>query len=527
MIKLREIKIDALNDSVEELEKSILKKLKIKKEELIDYKIIKKSIDARDKNKILFIYEVDISVLQQDKVLKNNKNILKVIDSNYEYSINGKLKYNNRIVIVGSGPSGLFCAYLLALNGYKPLVIERGEDIKDRINTVNKFWNDNILNENSNIQFGLGGAGTFSDGKLNTLVKDKNNRMKFVYETFVEMGASSNILYDYKPHVGTDVLSKVVSNLKDKIISLGGEFLFNTTLTNIIVNNNRISKIEVNNKQLIDTDILVLAIGHSSRDTIRMLSNYLDMKPKGFAVGFRIIHNQDMINYSQYGSKYKDILGPATYKLTYKSSNNRGVYTFCMCPGGYVVNASSNKNMLAVNGMSYSDRGSSTSNSGLVVTVLPKDFNNSLFGGLEFQEKIEKEAYKIASGKMPVQLLEDYYNNKVSASFKSVIPNIKGEYKFANLNSILPKEFNDAIKEALPNLGRKIKGFDNPDTVLVGVESRTSSAIKIERDDNLEANIKGIYPIGEGSGNSGGITTSAIDGMKAFESIINIYKNNC
>ena len=310
-----------------------------------------------------------------------------------------------------------------------------------------------------------------------------------------------------------------------QIEKLGGKFLFNTCLTDLIIKNNKIDGIVVNNKDFYECDILALGIGHSSRDTIRMLSNYLEMEPKGFAVGFRIVHNQSMIDEERLG-KYKDILSPATYKLTYKAKNNRGVYSFCMCPGGYVVNASSEKNRICVNGMSYSKRDSKCANSGIVVTVYPRDFENKLFGGLEFQEKLEENAYRLGNGFIPVQLLKDYHENKKSEKFKSVVPCIMGKYSFANLNEILPVDLNTALKEAFINFDKKIKGFNNSDSVLLGVESRTSSSIKIKRNDDLVSNILGIYPMGEGAGYSGGITTSAIDGVKVFEKIRQNYSIN-
>ena len=523
MLRVRQIKVLVENDNIDELLLKTSKKLNIKKDEIKDYKIVKKSIDARNKQEIYFVYEVDVDIIGE-KNIKLTNDIIKTPMEKYTYPQKGVEKLKNRPLIIGSGPAGLFCAYILAQLGYNPLVIERGEKVEDRINTVNTFWENGKLNKNSNIQFGEGGAGTFSDGKLNTLVKDDNNRMKYIYETFVEMGAQEEILYSYKPHVGTDVLVNVIKKLREKIISLGGEFRFNTCLTNINIKDNRIESIVLNDSEVINTDVLVLALGHSSRDTFKMLyDKKINMESKPFAVGYRVIHNQDMINLSQYGNKYKDMLGAATYKLTYKATNNVGVYSFCMCPGGYVVNSSSEENKLCINGMSYSKRDSKCANSAIIATV--SKFSSPL-DGIEFQRKIEEKAYKIGDGKIPVQLFGDFKEDKVSESFKSVIPEIKGAYKFSNLNEILPKELNDSIKEAMNEFGNKIKGFDNDDTVLAGVEARTSSPLRIIRNDNFISNIEGIYPCGEGAGYAGGITSAAIDGIKVAEAIIKKYNNS-
>ena len=413
----------------------------------------------------------------------------------------------------------MFCGYILAENGYKPIIIERGEKVEDRIKTVDKFWNEGVLNKESNVQFGEGGAGTFSDGKLNTLVKDKFNRGRKVLETFVKCGAGEDILYSYKPHIGTDILVDVVKNMRNSIIDMGGEFRYNTLLTNIFIKDNKVVGIEVNNKEMINCDVLVLAIGHSARDTFKVLYNLgFNMSNKPFAVGVRVEHSQDMINLSQYGKKYKDILPPATYKLTYKASNNRGVYSFCMCPGGYIVNSSSEDNHLVINGMSYHDRDSGRANSAIVVTVNEKDYGESLFGGVEFQRNLERVAYKVGNGKIPVQRLEDFNLNKTCQLNKS-LPKTKGSYIASNLNEVLSKDICDSIKEGFVSFGKKIKGFDDSNTLLLGVETRTSSPIRIERDEDLEANIKGVYPCGEGCGYAGGITSAAIDGIKIAEKI--------
>ena len=527
MIRIRQVKIPIRNDNKEFIIKKISNILKINKDDITSFNIVKKSIDARDKNNILYVYEFDVEVVLEDKIINKNKSkdIFITPDEEYIYPVPGKEKLTNNITIVGSGPSGLFCAYLLTEMGYKVTIIEQGERMEERIRTVDKFFETNELNELSNVQFGEGGAGTFSDGKLNTLVKDKMFRGKKVFEIFIENGAPEEIMYLQKPHIGTDILRKVIINMRNKIISMGGEFLYNTKLTDLVIEDNKLVEIELNNKDKIKCNNLVLAIGHSARDTFYMLNKHdLEMMSKPFAVGFRIEHPQDMINKSQYGENYK-YLPPASYKLTYQTSTGRGVYSFCMCPGGFVVNASSEKNRLVVNGMSNYKRDEKNSNSAIVVTINNKDFGEELFAGVEYQRKLEEKAYNIGKGFIPIQLYRDYIENKETTKLGKIIPNTKGSYTFSNLNDIFSKEINDSIKEAMSNFGKKIKGFDREDAVFLGVESRTSSPIIIKRNEKLESNILGIYPCGEGAGYAGGITTAAIDGIKVAEELIKKYQN--
>lgn len=519
MLRVRQIKVKVLEDTSDNLLKCLAKKLNTNISNIKKYSIKKQSLDARDKSDIYFVYEVDVELKDYNKI-KLSFDVSESKLEEYKFVELGNNKLNNRPIIVGSGPAGLFCAYMLAEAGYNPLIIERGERVEDRVNTVSKFWNEGILNPNSNVQFGEGGAGTFSDGKLNTMVKDTSYRNLKVLETFVKFGAYEDILYSYKPHIGTDVLVDVVKNMREFIISKGGEFRYNTCLTDINYKDNKLTSIIVNNNKKIDCDVLVLAIGHSSRDTFNMLYNKLEMEAKPFSVGLRVMHNQDMIDSSQYGM-FSKVLNKATYKLTYTASNSRGVYSFCMCPGGYVVNASSEENRLAINGMSYHDRNSGIANSAIVVTVFPRDFGNNPLDGIKFQRTLEEKAYEIGKGNIPIQRLIDYNRNVVSTSISNIA--IKGKYTLSNLNLIFPDYINDSIKEAFTNYGRKIKGFDNDDAVLAGVESRTSSPVRIYRDDYFESNIKGIYPCGEGAGYAGGITSAAMDGIKVSEAIASKY----
>ncbi len=522
MIRVRQVKIEVCEDYQEKLKKAIAKKLKISEKAIKDYQIKKQSLDAREKPKLSFVYEVDVVLEKEENYFKKNhhKDVFLSPKEEYLFPKSGTEKMKNRPVIVGSGPAGLFAAYLLAEHHYHPIIIERGEKVEDRIQTVSQFWKTGLFNPESNVQFGEGGAGTFSDGKLNTLVHDPCFRMKKVFEIFVECGAPKEILYRYNPHIGTDILVDVVKKMREKIIEMGGEFYYQTCLTDLILEKGRLKEIEVNHQQKIACDTLVLAIGHSSRDTFSMLyEKGLTIEAKPFAVGLRVEHPQEMINESQYGKDAPKILGPASYKLTYKTTNGRGVYSFCMCPGGYVVNASSQEHRLVINGMSNYDRESKNANSAIIVTVFPKDFGFQPLDGVKYQEQLEKKAYQLGKGMIPVQLLQDFQNNQDSTAFGKVEPVFCGMIQFANLNSLFSKEICDSLKEAFPYFGKKIQGFDRDDAILAGVESRTSSPVRMVRDEFLESNIQGIYPCGEGAGYAGGITSSAMDGMKVAEAI--------
>lgn len=528
MIRIRQIKIPIEKDNINHLKKKISIILNCPETDIKTISISKKSLDARKNPNIFYIYEVDVDVKNEEHLLKkhqSNKDVFLTPEEKYIYPKMGNKKLKHRPIIVGSGPAGLFCAYLLAELGYQPIIIERGEMIEERVKSVENFWKTGVLNKNSNVQFGEGGAGTFSDGKLNTLVKDKSFRMKKVFEIFVESGANKDILYTNNPHIGTDVLRKVIINLRKKIIDFGGEFRYNTILTNINIKENKMTSIEINHKEIIDTDILVLAIGHSARDTFEMLNKKdFSLEPKPFAVGLRIQHLQELININQYGKNNK-LLPPASYKLTYQTKEGRGVYSFCMCPGGYVVNASSEEKRLAINGMSYHDRNSLNANSAIVVTVSPKDYGTNPLDGLAFQRSLEEKAYTLGNGKIPIQTIKDFHNSVGNQKLGNIKPIFKGEYQLADLNQLFPSYITDSIKEALLHFNQKIPGFNDDDAILAGVESRTSSPIRISRDENLESSIKGIYPCGEGAGYAGGITTSAMDGLKVAESIISIYQN--
>lgn len=527
MLTIQQLKLSP-DHSEQDIIDKIAKTLKVNKEAIRDYKIVKRSIDARKKDDIKVVYTVSFSTANEAQILKrcNPSIVMQSKESFYEFPKQGSLPLKKRPMIIGAGPAGLFCGLLLAEHGFEPLLLERGEAVEKRMQTVNTFWEKGILNLSSNVQFGEGGAGTFSDGKLNTLVKDPIGRNKKVLELLVEAGAPSEILYYNKPHIGTDVLVNVVKNIRKQIEAYGGTIHFESQVTDFTVRDGKVVSVTVNHTEQIDTDLVVLAIGHSARDTFASLEEKkVLMQAKAFAVGLRIEHPQFLINRSQYGEENPRFLPTADYKLTYQASTNRGVYSFCMCPGGYVVNASSEEKRLAVNGMSYSKRDGINANSAIIVTVSPYDFpGTSPLSGVAYQRKLEEAAYGLANGAVPVQLFHDFCQNQESRQIGEVEPQIKGNYQFANLREILPDYLSNTLIEGIQNFEHQIKGFGRPDAILSGVESRTSSPVRIVRDEFLESNIKGIYPCGEGAGYAGGITSAAMDGIKVAEAIAKKYK---
>lgn len=520
MLSVCQIKLPVTHTR-EDLEKKLLSVLRIPREELLFWRIARQSLDARKKPDLFFVYTLEASVKKESKVLKKirSKNVSLLAAKKFNYLCVQKDSFY-RPVIVGSGPAGLFCAYYLVKAGLKPLLLERGEDADSRKKTVEHFWKTGELNQESNVQFGEGGAGTFSDGKLNTGIKDKENRINLVLKTFVENGAKENILYDAKPHVGTDILSVVVKNMRKYIESKGGTFYFDTEMTDFTTENNVLKAVKLSNGEEIETNICVLAIGHSARDTFEMIFNKgINMEQKPFAIGVRVEHPQEKINKSQYGFS-DNRLGAASYKLTYKTDNGRGVYSFCMCPGGFVVNAASEKETCVVNGMSYSKRDSRNANSAIVTTVTPQDYpSKHPLAGVEFQRKLERKAFAEGNGNIPIQRLEDFRNNKKTEALGKITPEIKGKYSFGNLNNVLPEYVCKSISDAMEYFERKIEGFNDNDTIMSAVESRTSSPVRIIRDENYQSNVRGLIPAGEGAGYAGGITSAAIDGIKIFEFI--------
>lgn len=527
-IRINNIKVSLDND-ISCLKKEAAKKLKISREAIKDIRILKESIDARKKD-IKLCYHVEVDCENEGKILKKvASNDIYNVEREEKIVINyGNKPLASKPVIVGSGPCGMFSALILAENGYKPILLERGSEAKKRKEKIDFFYKTGILDTNSNVQFGEGGAGTFSDGKLTTRIKDP--RCSFVLKGFTDNGAPSEIMYSGKPHIGTDILIDVVENIRKRIISLGGEVRFNSKVTDIIEKDGHIKSVKINNNESLEAEVLVLAIGHSARDTYEMLLNSgITLKQKAFAIGARVEHLQSMIDENQYKNAAKHPkLKSAEYRLSHKSSiTGRGCYSFCMCPGGVVVAASSEENRLVVNGMSEYKRDKENANSAVVVTVSPEDFKGTHpLDGMEFQRHYESLAYNLGGGDYtaPVQLVEDFIKDRESKSFKDVLPSYTRDTSFKNLKDCLPHYVVDSMKEALTAFNNKIKGFAETG-ILTGIETRTSAPVTIERGENLESSdIKGIYPAGEGAGYAGGIMSAAVDGIKVAERIMKEYK---
>lgn len=517
---------------------AVAKLLKVSPEKITNLLILRKSLDARKKQEICISYQVELQAERERELIKRyGKNDGKWLadTESAEFFRDGSGDMFVRPfsvgrenlpspMVVGFGPAGMFAALVLARAGCQPHVVERGQQVEERQRSVDTFWETGVLNPESNVQFGEGGAGTFSDGKLNTLLKDKSGRNRRVLRDFVRFGAPGEILYLQKPHIGTDILKDVVKNIREEIIRLGGKFSFETRFVDFEAREGRVvsAVLESNGKRWTEPcHQLILATGHSARDTFcQMDKSGLRMEPKSFAVGVRVEHPQEMIGKNQYGA-YWDVLPAAYYKLTHRTGNGRGVYSFCMCPGGYVVNASSEKGRLAVNGMSYYDRAGDNANSAIIVTVTPEDFQESgVLAGIAFQRKYEGMAYRQGAGKIPVQLWGDFIQNKKSTTFGGFLPAIKGDYALGNVREILPKAVGDALLEGIGVFGKRIPGYDREDMILSGIESRTSSPVRIVRDASLQGNILGIYPCGEGAGYAGGIASAAMDGIRVAEAII-------
>lgn len=535
MIRINQLKLPVTHTE-QDLYKKAAKMLRIPETQISSLQPVRQSLDARKKQELLYIYSLNASVNGKEEAIirkAKNNNILLHREKPYLFPKAGERPLKHRPVIIGFGPAGMFCGLMLARAGYRPLILERGQRVEERTAHVKEFWENGVLRKESNVQFGEGGAGTFSDGKLNTLVKDPSGRNLKVLEILSEMGADPSITYVSKPHVGTDVLTGVVKNIREEILRLGGEIRFGCKFSDFETENGHITAVYVSPSEAepvhpaerIPAEAVVLAIGHSARDTFQMLSEKpLQMQPKAFAVGVRIQHPQACINLAQYGMEEPGALGAASYKLTHQTSFGRGVYSFCMCPGGYVVNASSEPGRLAVNGMSNHDRAGINANSALIVTVTPEDFpDGTALGGVAFQRNLEEAAYAAGSGKIPVQLYGDFKEKKVSGQFGDVEPAFMGGYHFADLNEVLPSVLCRSLTEGIEHFGGIIPGFDRQDAILAGVESRTSSPLRIPRDEGMESAVGGLYPCGEGAGYAGGITSAAMDGIKAAETIASMY----
>lgn len=526
-VKNLQLNLDETLMEGENLKKKIAKKLRVLEEEIKGMRILKESVDARKKNNILINYQVLVSIKNEDKVLsKGIENVSKHFEREEREFTFGNQKMENRPIIIGFGPSGMFAAYNLAKNGYRPIVFEMGEDVDKRQASIDEFWKSGKLNTKSNVQFGEGGAGTFSDGKLTTRIKDE--RVEDVLDILVNNGAPEEIKYRNKPHVGTDILREVVKNIRKEIIKMGGDVYFSHELSDIKIKDKRLAHIEVNGNDYPCSD-LILAIGHSSRNTYEMIYNKGFMvEAKAFAMGYRIEHKQTFIDEAQYGAFINHPkLRKSEYSLAVKLSNQRGVYSFCMCPGGVVVNASSEEGMLAVNGMSYHARDKENANSAIVITINEKYYDkNDPLSGMKLQRESERNAFISGGGDFtsPVETVEHFLGESSKNKIGNVEPSIKKGYKLTSLDEIYPNEITNGLKEGLTLMNKKIKGFKENGAILTGAETRTSAPIRILRNENLESiNIKGIYPIGEGAGYAGGIVSAAVDGIKVSEIIMKKY----
>ena len=530
MIRLTELRLPIVH-APEDLEAAICKKLAILAKDLIRYEVFKRSYDARKNNILSFIYTLDLSVKDEEAVLKrlaHDPHIRLSPDTRYHFvaHFDSHIKPQSalRPVVIGFGPCGIFAALTLAQMGLKPIVLERGKPVRERTQDTWGLWRKKILNPESNVQFGEGGAGTFSDGKLWSQVKDPKFHGRKVLQEFVKAGAPEEILYVSKPHIGTFRLVGVVEKMRKEIIELGGEVRFGQKVTGFEISNHVLQGIHLESGDFLEADHVVLALGHSARDTFATLHDagvYMEAKP--FSVGFRIEHPQSLIDRTRLGPHAGNpLIGAADYKLVHHAKNGRSVYSFCMCPGGTVVAATSESNRVVTNGMSQYSRNERNANAGIVVGITPDDFPGGPLAGIEFQRQIESKAFTLGGSnyEAPGQLVGDFLQGKTSTEFGSVIPSYKPGVHLTDLAESLPAYAIEAIREAIPAFEKKIKGFSMHDAVLTGVETRTSSPLQIKRGPNYQSvNTQGLYPAGEGAGYAGGIMSAGIDGIKVAEAI--------
>ncbi|MDX1915580.1 MAG: NAD(P)/FAD-dependent oxidoreductase [Methylophilus sp.] len=537
MLRITEIKLpieqaDTLKHQDEQIKAALLKRLEIPESDLIEFSIFKRGVDARKSHAILYVYNLDVEVKNEAKILakfKKDPHIKPAPDTSYHFVAKSENAPKLRPIVVGFGPAGIFAALILAQSGFNPIVLERGKEVRKRTKDTWDLWRKNTLNPESNVQFGEGGAGTFSDGKLYSQIKDPKHYGRKVIQEFVKAGAPPEIQYVSHPHIGTFRLVGMVEEMRNTIKSLGGEIRFESRVDDIHIENNQVQGVTLQTGEFIATNHLILAVGHSARDTFEMIHNkgiYVEAKP--FSIGFRIEHPQSLIDRARYGKSYgEDILnklGAADYRLVHHAKNGRSVYSFCMCPGGTVVAAASEPNRVVTNGMSQYSRNERNANAGIVVGITPEvDYPDHPLAGMEFQRKLESHAFVLGGGNYnaPGQLIGDFLANRASTKFGEVIPSYTPGVTLTNLDTALPEFAITAIREAIPEFAKQVQGFDLADGVLTGVETRTSSPIRIKRDDNtLESiNTKGLYPCGEGAGYAGGILSAGVDGIKVAEAV--------
>lgn len=525
MLRLTQVKMP-LDVTEKELRREATRRLKISDKAIKSLKISRRSVDARDKENVRFVFSLDVELESEMQVLKKShaKNAERISHKSPTPVI--KKEFVKRPIIVGCGPAGLFAALTLAKAGAKPIVLERGDDVDTRTMKISEYQKCTHIDCESNIQFGEGGAGTFSDGKLNTGTSDP--RQALVLTEFVSCGAPSDILYLAKPHIGTDYLRRVVRNMRHKIQSLGGEVLFRHKLTGIDIKDGRVCGTMVacnDGEKYFETDHIILAIGHSARDTLKMLSELnINMTQKAFSVGVRIEHPQELINVSQYGKfASHPKLGAADYKLSAHLPNGRAVYSFCMCPGGYVVAAASEESSVCTNGMSYFARDGKNANSALLVSITPDDFGSSHpLAGIEYQRKLERRAFTLggSTGKAPAQTVGDFLNNKITTKFSDVEPTYPLGVTPANLHDLFPEYISASLRDGILLFDKKLHGFAYPSAVMTGVEARSSSPVRIVRDEAFNSSVSGLFPCGEGAGYAGGIMSAAVDGIRVAEGIL-------
>lgn len=533
MIQINQCKLPITHNQ-KDLEDAVRSILKLNKSVAFTFQIRRRSIDARRKPELYYVYQLWVEVPDENRVLKklHHPSVMRVKEEPYRIPKcpEGVLVKQKSVgyrppVIIGAGPAGLFAAYLLTEAGCPPIVIEQGSVIQKRQADVESFWQTGRLDPSSNVLFGEGGAGTFSDGKLNTAVKDSSGRISFVLQTFVRFGAPSEILYEQKPHIGTDILSRVIVNMRTYLQDKGCEFRFETKLKDLVITDGTLTQIVCTAhgmQSVIDTDFLVLAIGHSARDTFYMLEkHHVPMEAKSFAVGFRVEHPQHQIDEAMYGAVNAGKLPAAPYKVTANFPNGRGVYSFCMCPGGYVVNSSSEPDGVAVNGMSYSGRSGVNANSAIIVSVTPADFGGTgALAGIQYQRRLEQTCYQLGGGRIPQQLFGDYQQNVASSDYGLFDSQTKGVKTFANLRGLFSEDIERSFLQGMEHFSKIIPDFDRSDAILSGVESRTSSPVRILRDKYRQSIISGLFPCGEGAGYAGGIVSAAADGLRVAEQLL-------